>query len=71
MRNSNLPSWVPKVITTAIIGALITGALGWASSTSLKDTKQDTDIAVLKADQHSIDTRLERIEDKLDKALEK
>ena len=71
MRNNNIPSWVPKVVITSLIGALITFALAWASSTSLQDTKQDTDIAVLKAMELTNSNRLERIENKLDKALEK
>lgn len=71
-----VPSWMGKVIITALIGALVTGALGWAQSTSKELSEHDKDIAVQKTDLGHMKENISdvkdsqrRIEDKLDKAL--
>jgi len=78
MKEEKFPSWIPRLIITLFITAIITGAFGWASATSTKDVIQDKDIAVIKTNINTLDKSLDemkmsqrRIEDKLDKALEK
>lgn len=69
--SDKMPTWFGKAVITTLIGLLLSGALGWASSTSSRDTRQDKDIAVVQENQRNVERALERIETKLDKALEK
>lgn len=72
-----VPSWMGKVAVTALITALIGGALAWAQGTSKMDARQDGDIRVLseaklnvQKDVEEIKLTQRRMEDKLDRALE-
>jgi len=77
MANVVTPPWMMKVLVTTLITAAVAGAFGWARSTSIADTRQDTAIEVLKSTQENVDediddikATLRRIEDKIDRALE-
>jgi len=69
--SDKMPSWFSKAVITALVGILLSGAFGWASTTSMKDTQQDKDIAVVQENQRNIEVSLKRIEEKLDRVLEK
>lgn len=73
-----LPSWVGKTVAGALITALIAGGLGWASHVSTTQGKQTEEIATLKESKRSVEKDIDdikntqrRMEDKLDRALER
>jgi hypothetical protein len=80
MKHIHLPQWKLAAggIATTIIGALLSVALGWIHTVNTKQNEHETKIAVIQSDQHSMKESLDdlkvgqrRVEDKLDKALER
>lgn len=57
-----VPSWIVKVVVTAVLGALVTGASAWGVHLSTKGNDHEKRIAVIEEHQVSIDKSLERIE---------
>ena len=62
-----MPSWVIKLLAGAFLAALI----AWASFQTTTNYAQASDIAVIQSDQAHTQEQLNRIEAKLDKALNK
>lgn len=78
MRNVTVPSWMVKVLITAIIGGLVTGVFAWGQSTTENVSEIRTENTVLKVkvertekDIQEIKQSQRRIEDKLDDVLQK
>lgn len=76
--NNSMPSWVSKVIATALITALIGGAFAWGAGVSSKVSTHEKDIAVQKEKQDNVVEDIDeikdsqrRMEDKLDRALQR
>jgi hypothetical protein len=62
-----IAGWIIKLAA----GAMLTASLGWASWTTNLNTKQETTIAVMDSRLSRMNAQLERIEDKLDVALQR
>ncbi len=76
--SNNIPQWAQRAAVIALVTVLISGAVGWATATSTRDTVQERDIAVLTERTQAFEKSLNevkasqhRIEDKLDKVLER
>lgn len=73
-----LPAWVEKVIIGTLVAAAITGGLTWAQNLSSARTEHGKEIAVLKSEQTTMRRDIteikdgqRRIEDKLDRVIER
>lgn len=78
MSNNNIPQWAQRAVVIALVTVLISGAVGWATATGTRDNVQERDIAVLAERTQALEKSLNelkasqhRIEDKLDKVLER
>jgi len=69
--NDRLPTWISKAVVVTLITALIGGTFAWATGMTGKVSNQSEDIAVLKDNISDIKTTQRRMEDKLDRALER
>lgn len=56
-----LPGWIIKVIVTAILGVLITGASTWSMHMGAKSNDHDKRIAVVEEQQQTINKSLDEI----------
>lgn len=73
-----LPAWVEKTIVGSLIAAGIAGGIAWAQNLSTASGEHGKDIAVLKNEQTTarrditeIKVGQQRIEDKLDRLIER
>jgi len=78
MTKEVVPGWITKLAVGALVTALIGGAIGWVSHTSAQVDRMDKVQAVQEAEQKHIKDDIvdiknsqRRVEDKLDKALER
>jgi len=76
--SNSFPEWAKRAAIVALITAFVSGTVGWATATSTRDTIQEKDIAVLTERTQAFEKSLNdvkasqhRIEDKLDKVLER
>lgn len=58
-----VPSWMAKVVITAVIGALVTGAAAWGKTLSSRTHDHETRVSVLEDHQKGIDKSLDEIKD--------
>lgn len=56
-----LPRWLSKALITALLGAVITGAVAWASQLSGKQVTHESRISVLEDHQRGIDKSLDEL----------
>lgn len=66
-----LPSWLVKVIVTTIVTALLTGAGAWGVNLTSRSHNHDTRISVVEDHQKGIDKKLDSMDKKLDRLLER
>lgn len=71
MQSRSDSGWVKKIVVTVIFGALVTWVFTWAGETSKTVAKHDTAIEVMKDNISTINNSQQRIEDKLDRVLER
>lgn len=66
-----MPDWLVKTTAGVLIAAAVGGATAWGSRLSAQASNHETRITVTEKQQISLDARLQRIEDKLDRVLER
>jgi uncharacterized membrane protein len=76
--NNRVPPWVGKLVLGTFITATIAGSLTWAQSLTTAANNHDKEIAVMKTEQVTLRRDIteikdgqQRIEDKLDRAIER
>lgn len=66
-----MPSWLWRAIITTAIGLLLSGFTAWGARLSNDDHVHETRISVLEDHQKGIDSKLESMDKKLDRLLER
>jgi len=66
-----LPSWIVKAIITTLITLLLGGAAAWSTQLTTWATDHEKRIAVVEDHQLGIDKKLDNIDKKLDRLLER